>query len=310
MPYRIPRWCVALWLVASLSWAASLEQARELYLSGDLAGARSKLQELLLETEDGNQRASALELLGQLEVDERNWSAALEAWGELTDDYALSPQATAISPAIRPLQALIACECESSPSAVATPPAAETPREPSPPAEVRAPAVETPREPAPAPAVPMPVPGPTPTPVPPAAGVEPAEGLLLVGGWGVEYEASQAATDDLIEFLQANGVGVRAASTEIPAIRGVEVVLSFLLDEAKRSGADGVLFMKTRFDFRQYIEIIRYDLGGNQLWKDRTTGGTALRERQDQGKPSWGLVERAKNRLSKRIGTPDLPTRP
>lgn len=295
---RISCIVAALALAAPVGWAASHEQARELYLSGDLDGARAELEELLLDSDAEIGRADALQLLGQLEIDRKNWAAALEAWGELTDSYALSPQATSISSAIRLLQALVDCGC-SAPEPTAVAAAAQTP-----------PTVPAPESEATAAAEPASVPEPAPaTQAAPRTAVEPAPGLFLVGGWGEEYEASQEVTRDLIEFLDANGVGVRAASTDVPAIRGVDVVLSYLLEEAEAAGAAGVILLTTRFDFREFILIERYDLDGRRRWKEKTTGGTALKERRDRGKPSWDLVERAKKRLADRIGTPGLPTR-
>ncbi len=287
MRRRTVLWCLALCWLTSQASAATLERAREFYLSGDRPAARSELRELLASDEPGPDRAAVLQLLGQLEVDERNWQAALDAWSELTDEHALSPEATAISPAIRPLQALVECACEPAASPVQT----GTER------------IATEGPAAAAPAVPAPTPAPSRT-------VAPAPGLLLVGAWGAEYDAAQEAVGGLIEFLESAGVGVRAASTEVPAIRGPEAVLSYLLEEAQLAGADGVLFMKSRFDFREYVEITRYDLDGNQIWRDKTTGSRSLKESRYRGKPSWSLVERVKTRLSKRIGTPDLPTAP
>ncbi len=295
MSLRALHLCLALWLVGPVAWAATLERARELFLSGERDSARTELQELLLDSSDETERASALELLGRLEVDDENWDAALEAWGALTDQYALSPQAAAVSAAIRPLQALVDCGCE-----------------PSDPGEVTASSEEMPAAPSPAP-TPTPIPAPTTAPsptttLPPQPIPATVPGLLLVGGWGAEYDASQEVTRDLAEFLVANGVNARASSTEVPAIRGAEVVLSYLLEEAQQAGAERVLFLKTRFDFREYIELQAFDLNGNRLWREKISGGTALKERRDRGKPSWGLVERAKQWLSKRLGTPDLPT--
>lgn len=283
MPNRAWLSCIVLFLAATAASAASVERADELYLAGDLDGARAALREVLAGDPDESTRAPALALLGRLEMDQRNWRAALDAWGELTDEHALSPQAAAVSAAIRPLQALVECEC--GPSAPPPPATAEDadPGEPASPA-------------------PQPVPPPPPAPAP-----EPAAGQLLVGGWGAEYEASQEVTRDLIEFLRANGVAVRAASTEVPAVRGEEVVLSYLIDEARQAGAAGVLFVTTRFDFREFIHIRRYDVHGSELWSDKIFGGTALRERRDRGQPSWNLVDRMKKRLEKRLGTPDLP---
>ncbi len=228
-----------------------------------------------------------MQLLGQIEVDRRDWNAALDAWGELTDRYAMSSEAKAVSPAIRPLQALVECDCgRADATAVAAdadePPttATSTPDAPS-----------TPTSPAAA------IPTPTPTP-----------GLFMIGGWGPEYDAAQEVTRDLIEFLESSGVAVRAGSTEVPAIRGADVVLSYLLEEARAVGAEGVILLTSRFSHRDFIEIARYDLDGREVWIDKTTGGTGLKPRHERDKPNWPLAERAKEKLAKRIGTPDLPT--
>lgn len=314
MPNGLRLCCVLLCLAAPAAWAASVERADELYLAGDLDAARAELAEVLAADEDEVPRAAALALLGRIEVDRRNWRAALDAWGELTDSYASSAEAAAVSAAIRPLQALVDCACAGAAApaltAAATPEATpEKARAASPeptPATAEAaeasrpapPATAAPPAAAPAPAVPGSEPA-----TPPA----PARGLILVGGWGAEYEASQEVTRDLVTFLEQAGVGVRAASTDVPAVHGEEVVLSYLIDEARQAGAAGVLFVTTRFDFREFIHVRRYDVRGSELWSDKIFGGTALRERRDRGQPSWNLVDRMKKRLEKRLGTPDLP---
>ena len=288
MTKQLYKTCAILVLAATATWAATLESVEDLYFSGDLDATRAEIHDLLSTSEDDAERASALKLLGQLEVDSRNWGAALEAWGELTDRHALSAQATAISPAIRPLQALVECDCD------AAEPAARTA------------AVDT--TPLPALAVPDPVPAP-PVPAAPPVTVEPADGDLVVGAWGTEYDAAQEVGGALIEFLDSQGVGVKAGSTEIPAIRGEEVTLSFLIEEARAAGAEGVLFITTRFGHREFVRTTRYDTNGVEVWTLKVTGGTALKEKRYRGKVTWGLVDRAKKKLQKKIGTPELPTR-
>lgn len=304
MRNRLQLSCALLWLAAAASWGASVERADQLYLAGDLDGARAELHELLAGADGESDRAPALALLGRLEVERRDWRAALDAWGELTDRYALSPHAEAVSAAIRPLQALVGCACAGADAPLPAPAAATTPATATTPAAPAAAA--EPIEPIEPQAAPVPEAAPPPARAPADPG--PAAGLLLVGGWGAEYEASQEVTRDLVEFFAANGVGVRAASTEVPAVRGEDAVLSYLLEEARRTGADGVIFVTTRFDFREFIQIERYDAGGAKLWRDRLAGGTALKERRDRGRPSWGLVDRIKKKLAERLGTPDLPT--
>ncbi len=267
-------------LAVSTAHAATFEHAEQLYIGGDLDGARTELDELLEGATAEGARAPALELLGRIAIDRREWHAALEAWGELSDEHALTPQAAAVSAAIRPLQALVECACSDGDSQLA----ASTP--------------------APAGTAPPPVVATRP-PVPAAPA---ADGTLLVGGWGAEYEASLEVTDKLIEFLDANDVKVRAASTEVPAIHGEDVVLSYLLEEAREVGASGVLFLTSRFNFREFIEIRRFDVNGTRIWREKLVGGTALKERHDRDRPSWGLFDRATKELSKRLGTPDLPT--
>ena len=279
-------------LCAGIAHAATLERARELYLSGDRDSARRELHDVL-EPEDleDELRAAALELLGRLESDSRNWEAALAAWGELTDRFALSPHAAAVSAAIRPLQALVACGRD------------EVPRDPGESSAISAPPVvpEGVTEPAEPPAA-----SPRPTPAP---AVSAAPGAMLIGSWGTEYEAAEETASALAGFLTEAGVDVRPASTEIPAIRGENVVLSYLLEEARKAGVASVLLVTTRFSHREFVRVSAYDLNGRELWRERVTGGTALKERRDRGKVSWGLVDRAKQRLSERVGTPDLPTR-
>ncbi len=268
---RIAHFALVLLLSATVGFAADLEAASELYRSGDLEAAQRELTAVLEAGPASEVAAPALELLGQIAIDRDDWDAALEAWSELVDKHALSREAAAVSAAIRPLQALTA-------------------RLPKPSSQV----VQTP--------APQPVPPPASRPPLPANGTG-----FIVGGFGTEYDASQEVTERLIDFLVANDVEVHETSTEIPAIRGEEVVLSYLIDEARTAGAEGVLFISTRFGFREFVEIHRYDLNGVRIWKDRTVGGTALKERHDRGRVSWGLVDRAMNKLSKRLGSPDLP---
>ena len=294
MPKRLATVLVACMLAVSTLSAAEIGSARERYLAGDLDGASAELEALLAGELDDGRRAAALELLGRIAVDRERWDLALEAWGELTNEHALSPEAAAVSAAIRPLQALAECGCASGEPTAATGSGASS-------AASAASAPSAASQPPAAPAVPVPPASePAPAPVP--------DGTRLVGGWGAEYEASQEVTARLIEFLAANGVEVRPASTEIPAIRGEDVVLSYLVEEARASGAAGVLFVTTRFNFREFIQVERYDANGVRLWREKLVGGTALKERRDRDKPSWGLVERMEKKLGQKIGTPELST--
>lgn len=294
MSMRTALVCLLLVLAAGAANGASLEQARAHYVGGDLDAARTEIEALMEEIgDDESRRPGLLKLLGHVEVDARNWRAALAAWGELTDRYALSAESTAISPAIRPLQALVDCGC-APPSPVAGP---------GPGDEVR------PIPPGTPPPAPDPSPSPAAPPAPaPSEPVERTPGLFLIGGWGSQYDAAQEVTRDVIEFLEANGVAVRAGETEIPAIRGEGVVLSYLVEEARRVGAEGVILLSCRFSHRDFIEISRYDLNGQLVWTDKVTGGTGLKARHERDKPNWPLAERAKEKLADRIGTPDLPT--
>lgn len=286
--------------VASGATAATLEGAEKLYLNGDPDGARSELQELLAGGGDETGRAAALRLLGQIESDAHDWAAALAAWSELTDKHALSTEAAAVSAAIRPLQALVDCDCDGE---------QPTPTATAPPPKTRMPPVEQPPA-ATTPPIPTPAPAPTPAPVtPPAptAAVVADADLVVVGGWGQEYDAALEVSEAIIGHLTEAGVKVHAGSTEIPAIRGEDVVLTFLLQEAEKIGAGSVLLISTRFGFRDYIRFRAYDPKGRELWKDGVRGGTDLKERRKRGQVSWGLVERAKKVLDKRIGSPGLP---
>lgn len=309
MHQRIASLALVLLSVATLAWAATVERAQELYRNGDPEGARQALTELLSE-DDGAGRAAALKLLGQIEIDGKRWTAALEVWSELADQHAGSAEASSIAAAIRPLQALADCGCdapEAPASVVAAAPAA--PPSPTPP----------PAEPTMSEAVPSQLPA-APTPsraaAPPAPTAESAPspapgsaaGVLLVGGWSKQFESSQEATQAMVDFLDEAGVAVRFVPTDVAAARGQEVTLSFLLDQAEESGALGVLFFSARFSHRDYVLAERFDPRGTLLWKEKITGGTELRESRDRGKVRWPLVERMQKKLAKRVGTPDLPT--
>lgn len=289
-------------LLPTAAGAASLEEARAAYEAGDLDGARSQLEQVAAAGDSG-EAAGAMMLLGQIAVDRGEWQAALDSWRGLAESHPGTEEAADARSRLPMLEALIACGCGGGiePAATTTPVAATAP--------------EAAAEPAGAPSAPPPAaaeepssPPPATVPVPPAPTAGVNTGRLLVGGWGEPYDASQEATGMLVDFLAGEGVAVTRASTEIPAVRGEEFVLSTLLAEARDSGAAGALFVVTRFGYREFVRVEAYDAQGRLLWKERAAGGWAIKDRVDRGRVNEVLVERMMKQLGERVGTPDLPT--
>jgi hypothetical protein len=302
--------CLVILLTAA-PIAAQLGSAGQLYADGDFEGAR---RALIASGDDSS--AAGLLLLGRIEVDSGRWEAALAAWSELSSTYPDSPEADQVALALGPLRVLADCDCAgpdtgTSVAAAAPPSPAPAPVAPSPPAAAPAPpppTVETPAAPTPAPAQPPPATAPAEPPPVTETAPAPASGQLLVGGWSKQYEASQEATQVLVEYLSEAGVPATFVATDVAAARGAEVTLSYLLDQATERGAAGVLFFSTRFSHRDYVGVEHYDARGMLLWKDKVHGGTELKESRDRGKVRWALVDRMKKALGKRIDSGDLPT--
>jgi hypothetical protein len=311
MHQRIATLFLILASAGALAAAASLESAERLYSGGDANGARQALVELLA-TDDGSDRAGALKLLGQIEVEAKRWAEALAAWEELAEGHSGSDEASSVAAALAPLRALAECGCGSPeqaesmmaaapPAETVNPPAATPPVPAPPPTPAPEPAREPTVSPAEAPRAPTVESAPTPAP-------GSAAGVILVGGWSKSFESSQEATKAMADWLEEAGVAVQFVPTDVAAARGPEVTLSFLLDQAEESGALGVLFFSARFTHRDYVLAESFDARGALLWKEKITGGTELRPSRERGQVRWALVERMQKKLSKRIGTADLPT--
>ena len=81
------------WVAATLSEAASVEEARGLYQKGDELGAREVLIEILVLETDGAVRAQALDLVGMIAVDRGDLDFAAAVWEKLIRDHPDSPEA-------------------------------------------------------------------------------------------------------------------------------------------------------------------------------------------------------------------------
>ncbi len=306
----IARATLALFLLAAAASAASLDRARELYREHRLDEAKQELTRLLDSDSGDRVRAAALDLLAAIAVQEQDFQAARAHWAELAVSHADHPEALAAEARLDLIDALLECrgEAESPTLAEGAVPAAPEPAAPEGPAVLDRSAAQA-REslpdldPTPPAEAPAPVP-PRSEPPPPAP--SPAPGLLLIGGTGQPYDSSQEAIAMVLEFLRQRGVELMPGDTEIPAIRGEEAVLAFLLTEARERGAAGLLFVTTRFGFREYVRVERFSPEGVSLWKEMVRGGFARKGVLEQDQVNEALLERFLEKLEKRIGTPDL----
>lgn len=143
---------------------------------------------------------------------------------------------------------------------------------------------------------------------PPAASTDAAAnastGLVILAGRGKPLDEVQKAVSLLREFLLEHGVAVEGPSDEIVVLQAADASLAYLVREVRDRGAASLLYVNAAFGGRERIIVECYDGNGRLLWKEKTIGGTAMRDFKWMNPK---LVERIEEQLEPRIGGVGLP---
>ncbi len=144
-------------------------------------------------------------------------------------------------------------------------------------------------------------------PAEPAEEAEPARtlsGLVLVGSFGTPFSAAEETGIKVQDALAEAGVETRFFTSAAEALRGDDAVLALLIKEAREAGADSVLWVRSRWGFREFVQISAFRVAdGSLLWKEKVTGGLA--HRSEEITPV--ILDKALAKLAPRIGGPGLP---
>lgn len=290
-------------LVAGAAWSGSLEEARQLIQQGRHVSAAKELQEVIDSDSAGDdEKAQALDLLGNVAVAENDLALAQETWGRLLSDYAGEASRLGVETKLKLVAALMDAR-EVQPQATQPPGSPQPLPEPSIVNDEPQPPATTPT---PEPSTPAPTAAPAPSG---SRAVKEPYGLVLVAGGGRPHDAAVEATNGVIENLRELGVNAKSATEGLPVVRDSKSLLPMMVQTAREQGAESILLVKAEFSSRQSVVAECYTPEGAELWKFKVTGGTGVtgREWTPTG-INYDLVERFKEKLGKRAGGPGLPT--
>lgn len=288
------------WVAATLSEAASVEEARALYQKGDELGAREALIEILVLETDGAVRAQALDFVAMIAVDRGDLDFAAAVWETLIRDYPGSPEAAEARTKISLATDLSEVRAEiSEEQGVGAPAETERPAPvpvPTPVEEQAAPVASEPAE--------------EPEPAAPAAPAAPkARGarsdIVLVAGRGKPHDGAQRAAEVIIEHLQSLGVAAESATQGVPVVDKSSMVIPALLRQAEEEGANGLLMVTSNFESVAKILVECYTPEGALAWKKKVSGGTGWKGRPYSASGmNEALVERIVGKLDGQVGGP------
>ncbi len=288
--------CLVLALFAGPAWGGIDEELRSL-INADRQGEARDLIDRVLGTEGSpegarDDRAAALHWLGRLEVAAKNWSSARAAYERLAAEFGDTAPAVDAVTELALLRALL-----EGPTAPGTPAVAEAASASVTKPESEAPQPDTVLSIA-APAVPT-------DPVPKAAAATPAVTAsgVLVGAFGTPFEAAEEAGLQVQGFLSSRGIASDFEATPGQALRGRDAVVGYLLTRVRDLGRSKLILVGSRWGFREFVEVEGYSPDGALLWREKVTGGRALRSE----KVKTNLMGRLWPKLEPHVGPDSAP---
>jgi tetratricopeptide (TPR) repeat protein len=310
-----------LFAISSWAWSASLNEARRLHQEGSVQEALAEIEKILGSDALDADKAQALDLLGDIAVDQGYLAMAKQAWSRLLTDYPDFVESTDAQTKLSLVSALLGAESDDREDGlpVAAEPVAPEKTPAPPPPVVKEPEMKM--ETAPAPPDPAEVVAveteaapdvePTTTVAPPAAPPMKAaddSGLVLVAVQGKPHDAAQEASDRIVEYLRERGVDAVSATGGIPVVQKSDMVLPLLLQKGQEDGASSLLLLTAEFANMQKMALKCYLPEGAELWKLKVSGGTGTTGREwSKTGINYKLVERFEQKLEPRIGGPGLP---
>lgn len=269
--------------LSTFASAADLEKARELYEEGRSVAAVRELQGVIDSDASHQVKAAALDLLGDIAVDEEDYASARDAWSRLLTEFPGEAASYAASTKLKLVSRILGAQ---EPAAVAQP-------EPTRAAELSGiGTVESGSD-------------------PPRTVAEVAtenRGLVLVAGGGRPHDAAVEATQAIIDLLRQRGVDAVSATEGIPVVRDASSLVPMLVQQAKEQGAASALLLQAEFTSRQKMLLECFSPDGVALWRLKETGGTGVTGREwSESGINYKLLERLLDELSEKIGASGLP---
>lgn len=298
--YRLPSLIILVLFSSSVTWAATLGQARQLHDEGRTEEALAMIESILSSDAAGDEKAAALDLLGTIAVDKGYFSMAKQAWTQLVDEYPDYAADNDVGTKLRLVSALLMAEKPEEP---------QEPQEPEEPvAEAVAPEAPTAApEPETAPRAKA-VPAAEAEPAPTVAAAKESSGLVFVAAKGKPHDAVTEASKRLVAYLRERGVDATSPTEGIPVVTDSKMVLPLLFQKGQQEGAGSVVLLTADFVTRQKMSLECFLPEGATLWKVKVSGGTGWKGRSySQTGITEPLLQRFLEKLGKKIGGPGLP---
>jgi hypothetical protein len=295
MTYRTKALTLCLTLLALIAGrlpATPIQEALALIDAGRLDEARAQLGAVVDGSGPVAERADALELLGDVEVWADDLGAARGIWRRVVEEFPGSAAASYSRTKLR----LVAESLGAEERAVAAPQGADWVQGASEDSPAASPATAAPAPPA---TEPEPQPSQAAYTAAPAAVPGLQLGTLLLAGDGTPPEAIEPVLALVLDHLRTAGVVAEIPSQTLWWRREWKGAEPALLDAA---AGNGVLWLDFRFGHRELITAQCFDGRGEELWREKVSGGTGFSDHRPLDSYNADLVERLLAKLDHRLG--------
>ncbi len=254
--WRTLMFATGLLLFASMAVGQSVEKARLLRTNKMLDDAKREAVAVVFSDASDNEKASALNLLGDIAVDQADYDAAIKNWRDLVATYPGSESAGEAKAKL-PLAEKLAA------SGAGRPVAPE---------------------------------------------IQDASGAVIIAGVAPEHpEYADQAVLEFMNFLGSQGVKTTNSFpgrlSDATQGRVAQVALPNLLDQARKAGANGVLYVYIHFKGMENMRVECYSAAGKKLWQEKVAASLGA----SPSGMTESFVRRMKGKLVKHVGGPCLP---
>ena len=226
-------------------------------------------------------RAGALRWLGRIEIAEENWSTALSVYERLASDFASTQTARDAATELALLRALAASSDSSGGESTQTVSAINPPRPEKATEETAAAEPATEEE---------------------ATARRTSTAGTLVGAFGRPFNEAEAAGMQVRDYFTSKGIETEFEATAGEALRGRDAVVAYLLERTRELGHSNFILVRSRWGYREFVEVQSYSPAGALLWSAKVPGSRSLREATV--KPA--VMERLWKKLDNYIGAPEM----
>jgi tetratricopeptide (TPR) repeat protein len=261
--------CLVAILLAAPAVAAepSLGRARLLYTNKMYDEAKRELVAVAFSAAPDEEKAQALNLLGDIAIDQSNYQAAIDNWVQVTTTYprtAAASEATAKLPLARKLADAPAASPATAPTGAGQ--AALVPDNPLAPGTV-----------------------------------------LVAGSAPEAPEYADQAVLEFMNVLASGGVRAQDAFAGRVATPGMSRIEAFslpnLLSYAKKTGAASILYVFLHFQGMEDMRVECYAPDGRKLWSERVVASLGL----GPSGMTAGFIRRMTPKILRHVGQPGLP---